>query len=124
VKLEDYFEDKEFFFLCLELLSKNTLKDYVSLHDNHLEEIQVKSIAVKIGEAVKFLHEHGIILRNLESTGILMSESSKYTDLKDVLPRIARFDKAEVKGYGEFSYGIFGDLRYRAPEVIAGRGYT
>jgi len=53
-----------------------------------------------------------------------MSEASKFTNFYNVLPRIARFDKAEIKGYDEFSYGIYGDMRYRAPEVIAGRGYT
>jgi hypothetical protein len=47
-----------------------------------------------------------------------MSETDK--NLVESTPRISRLNKAVVKGESEHDYisGIYGDIRYRAPEVV------
>ena len=50
-------------------------------------------------------------------------------DVKGLLinvPRISRLNKAKVIGQseGEFCTGIEGDIRFRAPEVMSGKGYN
>ena len=65
--------------------------------------------------AIEHLHDNGIILKNLESSGILMTENE--------IPRISRLNKAEIMGYGAYCHGQYGDTRYRAPEVLKGSHY-
>ena len=39
-------------------------------------------------------------------------------------PRIFKLDKAIILGDEDFTTGVFGDIRYRPPEVIRGRAYN
>lgn len=79
-----------------------------------------------MGFALEFLFDNGVMLRNLEANGILMSENTKLTDgnWENLHARISRIDKAIVTGYEEVTSGVFGDIRYRAPEVIKGKTYN
>ena len=40
------------------------------------------------------------MLKNLESSGILMTDAGKDLMLEKAVPRISRLDKAEIMGYG------------------------
>ena len=56
-------------------------------------------------------------MRNLDTHAILMAD--KDIDMSNLeAPRIFKLDKAVIIGAEEFTNGIFGDLRYKAPEVI------
>ena len=39
------------------------------------------------------------------------------------IPRICRLDKAEIMGYDQQTREMYGDVKYRAPEVIKGQPY-
>jgi len=78
---------------------------------------------LKIGQALEYLHEIGIIIRDLDNTGILMTEVTKDMKLEGAVPRISRLKQARVMGQDEVTRGIFGDIRFRAPEVVAGKPY-
>jgi len=52
-------------------------------------------------------------MRNLDSTGILMND-----DAMNVMPMISRFDRAKVMGFDDKTSEVYGDVRFRAPEVI------
>ena len=39
------------------------------------------------------------------------------------IPKIYKLDKAGIMGYDGTTYRIFGDIRFRAPEVIKGKPY-
>ena len=117
VRLEDHFEDKEKFYLCLELHSKLTLYEYIQHHV--IDEVRARQIALKIGQAVEHLHDNGIMLRDLGPKGILMTEDN--TD--EALPRISRLNSAIMMVMGRWTFNIFGDTRDRAPEVVKGQAY-
>ena len=89
-----------------------------------MKEPKARKIALKLSQVLEFLHDNGIILRNFDATGVLMTESeeNKYENI----PRISRLNKALVKGESEIDFvsGIFGDIRYRAPEVLQGLPYN
>ena len=70
---------------------------------------------------MEYLHDNGVILKNLESSGILMTE---HDDMREKsIPRISRLDKAEITGYESYVHEIEGDVRFRAPEVMLGKSY-
>ena len=73
---------------------------------------------------MEHLHSNGIILRSIDPQGILMTESM---NPETSVPRIARLDKAHVMGLSEDEHhtrGCFGDIRFRAPEVLANKPYN
>jgi serine/threonine protein kinase len=43
--------------------------------------------------------------------------------LEKSIPRISRLDKAEIMGYEAHCHSIYGDIRFRAPEVLSGKHY-
>ena len=49
VHLEDFFENKDHIYLCLELHSKMTLFDFVNKYNQDIQECRVQEIANKIG---------------------------------------------------------------------------
>jgi serine/threonine protein kinase len=71
--LEDYFENRENFYLCLEIQSSQTLFDFINKFKDEIDELKARDLALKIGLALESLHDNGIILKNLESSGILMT---------------------------------------------------
>ena len=91
VRFDDYFESQEYFYMCLELHSPDTLFDFINRYSEQICEEKARDFGLKIGSALDFLHQNGIILKNLESTGILMSlvEEDEDTFEKSV-PRIKR----------------------------------
>ena len=124
VKLEDYFESKEEFHLCLELHSDQTLEGFVNQHIEILEEARVRDIVGKIGNAIEYLHSIGVILRNLDCKGILMTETAEGMSLESAVPRICRLNKAVQMGYEQRTSDIFGDVEFRSPEQVQGKPYS
>ena len=60
-----------------------------------MSEVKIREIALKIGKTLEYLHDNGIILRNLESSSILMSYAGLVGDEDNThTPRIAKLDKA------------------------------
>ena len=88
-----------------------------------MTEVKAREMSLKIGKALEYLHDNSIILRNLQSSGILMSDVDKNILNEDPIPRIFKLDKAKVIGYDDYTDGIYGDIRYRAPEVLKGKAY-
>ena len=63
----------------MELVSSNTLFQFVKA--KKLDECKAMGFALKIGSALEYLHENGIILRNLEAKGILMTDEQNTDEL-------------------------------------------
>mmetsp|Transcript_24022 Transcript_24022/g.36951 ORF Transcript_24022/g.36951 Transcript_24022/m.36951 type:complete len:130 (+) Transcript_24022:2893-3282(+) len=92
VSLEAFFETKEHIYLVLELHSRLTLYEFSQERPTPLSELRVREIASKIAIAIEHLHDHGAILRNLEATGILMTEHTEANE-NSAIPRISRLDR-------------------------------
>jgi serine/threonine protein kinase len=69
------------------------------------------------------LHDNGIILKNLESTGILMNLTDDHMELDKSIPRISRLSKANIINYEGHVHELVGDIRFRAPEVVSNKQY-
>jgi serine/threonine protein kinase len=63
-----------------------------------------------------------VALVDLDASGILMSDDNA----ENSIPRISRLSKATVSGDNEkeMFHGLYGDFRYRAPEVLLGKAYS
>mmetsp|Transcript_35124 Transcript_35124/g.53863 ORF Transcript_35124/g.53863 Transcript_35124/m.53863 type:complete len:98 (+) Transcript_35124:1049-1342(+) len=78
---------------------------------------------MKIGQAIDHLHSNGIVLKNLDSAGILMTDVTRDMAVESAVPRICHLEEAEVMGFDEYTRGVLGDVRFRAPEVLMNKPY-
>ena len=101
VSMEDYFENRDTFYLCLELLSEQTLYAYIASLGYILEERRARDLIMKIGQGMQFLHDHGVILRNFSAMGVLMTNICTDVKYETSSPRICHLQKAMVMGYDD-----------------------
>ena len=86
-RLLDYFESVDSIHMCLEYHNGGKLKPYLITIDPEHKESSIRDIALKIANGLQYLHEHGVILRNLETDSIHMTNLTS-----DAVPRITRLE--------------------------------
>lgn len=52
ISMEDYFEGRDSFYLCLELLSEQTLYSYIASLPSIIEEKRARDLIMKIGQGM------------------------------------------------------------------------
>jgi serine/threonine protein kinase len=77
VRLMDFFEDADCFYLVLELMSGGDLFDYLKLRQFRLSEERAKEITHQLAIAVQFLHSFGIVHRDIKLENVMMSDASE-----------------------------------------------
>jgi serine/threonine protein kinase len=118
VRLSDFFEDAENFYLILEYMGGGDLFDYLKSRSFRLSEERSKEITYQLVLAVQFLHSFGIVHRDIKLENVMMSDVS---DLS--VPKIADFGLAKIVGPTEKADEPFGTLGYAAPEVLRKEPY-
>lgn len=87
LRLYHFFEDGKRVYLVMELCRHGELYQFLkSRHPGGLPEAETRTIFREIVQAVAYLHEHGIIHRDLKLSNILLDDSMK--------PKLADFGLA------------------------------
>ena len=68
---------------------------------------------MQIGEAIQYLHNYGIVHRDLKLENVMMSDNSDSS-----MPKLVDFGLAKIIGPNETAVEPFGTLGYVAPEVL------
>ena len=76
VSFEDVFEDSENIYIVMEYCRFQTLKDLVKRR-KRLTELETKFYTFQIVDAIMFIHERGIIHRDLKLGNILIGDGMK-----------------------------------------------
>ena len=108
VKLHDFFEDAENFYIVMDLVEGGDLMDFVA-ENGSIEEDACCEIAFQILQAVKYMHERNITHRDLKPDNILIEQDSP------VLIKITDFGLAKK---GNAFKTFCGTLAYIAPELL------
>mmetsp|Transcript_38053 Transcript_38053/g.58087 ORF Transcript_38053/g.58087 Transcript_38053/m.58087 type:complete len:92 (-) Transcript_38053:14-289(-) len=79
VRMIDYFENRDFIYICMEYHRGQDLREFTAhvrqVQGTNFDEFSIRDIMYKIGEAVEYVHDLGIIIRNLSLKSILMTEN-------------------------------------------------
>lgn len=110
VKLYKFFNDKDYYYLVMDLCPGGTVYSYIS-SGNHLREPQAATIFLQIVEAIDYCHNHNIAHRDLKPQNILFTT----------------FPNIKVSDFGLCSYinndtkmsTFCGSPCYSAPECIS-----
>ena len=110
VGFEHFFEDSENVFITLELCSNQTLNELIRRR-KRLHEIEAKCYIVQIISALKYLHAHRIIHRDLKLGNLFLSGKMEL--------KIGDFGLAtKLEFDGERKRTICGTPNYIAPEIL------
>ena len=71
VALNDFFEEKEYFYLVMELLEGGDVFDRI-VAMNHYTELDARDLARELLSAVAYMHERGVAHRDLKPQNLLL----------------------------------------------------
>lgn len=109
-----FFEDKEYVFIMLELCPNQTLSELVRRR-KRLTEIEAQFYIYQLVKAVKYLHQHKVIHRDLKLGNLFLDEGLKL--------RVGDFGLATKVIYdGERKRTVCGTPNYIAPEILDSKG--
>jgi serine/threonine protein kinase len=79
----------------------------------------VKEITFGIAKGIQFLHNRGIIHRDLKLENIMMTDKTKFA-----VPKIIDFGLAKILSKSETSSDPFGTIGYVSPEILKSEPYS
>ena len=113
VAFEHYFEDSENVYLLIEICLNQTLNELLKRRKK-LTELEVQCYAVQIIKALKYLHTHRVIHRDLKLGNLFISEKMEIKVGDFGLATKLEFD-------GERKRTVCGTPNYIAPEILEGK---
>lgn len=113
VGFEHFFEDAENVYIILELCSSQSLNELIRRR-KRLHELEVMCYVSQICSAIKYLHSHRVIHRDLKLGNLFLNDKMEV--------KIGDFGLAtKVEFDGERKRTICGTPNYIAPEVLEGK---
>jgi len=119
VSLHDVFESCKNVFLIMTLIKGGDLFDALQAKSFKIKEQDARTIVFKISEALIYLHDFGIVHRDLKTENILVRDQNNPLDIM-----LSDFGLSKFSGPQEIMLKKVGTVAYVAPEVLLGKGYT
>jgi len=95
VNLIDIFESMKYFFVILEYLEGGDLYDYLDKRDFKIDEEHAREFFGQIVAGVGYLHQLGIVHRDLKLENIMMTSNER-----NAVPKIVDFGLVKILGPG------------------------
>ena len=120
VRLLDHFENDEFIFIVMELLSGGDLNTFLKNADFKITEEFASKLVFQIASGLKYIHSFGIVHRDLKPENIMLTEKF------DIFPKlkIMDFGLSKILGPDEKLVDGYGTLTFVAPEVLIRQPYN
>ena len=113
VAFEHYFEDTENVYILLEMCQNQTLNELLKRR-KRLTEIEVQCYIVQLIKALKYLHSHRVIHRDLKLGNLFLTEKMEL--------KVGDFGLATKLDFeGERKRTVCGTPNYIAPEILDGK---
>lgn len=89
------------------------LYEYMRTRSFKITEARARDIVIEIADGLMYLHNYGIIHRDLKLENVMMSDTSDRA-----LVKLADFGLSKFIGPNETADELYGTLGYVAPEVL------
>ena len=119
IKLLDIFENSDNYFIVIEYMEGKDLFDYIQKRNFLLPETRVKHLVCQLITATRYIHDFGIVHRDLKLENIMMSDVTN-----NAKPKLVDFGLARIISPNETANEPLGTLGYVAPEVLKKKPYS
>lgn len=115
IKLHEWFESKDYFYLILEYVECKDLNYY--FRKESPTEKDAKYIVDQIAHAIKFCHDKAIIHRDIKLANVLVDSDGNV--------KLSDFGLSIVKQYSDSTFKVVaGTPRFKAPEIVLRQEYN
>ncbi len=118
IKLVDLFENQSYYQIVLEYMQGKDLFEYMQKREFRIGEARAKEITTQIADGLMYLHNYGIMHRDLKLENIMMSDASDGAVVK-----LVDFGLSKFVGPNGTADELYGTLGYVAPEVLKKQAY-
>ncbi|XP_051717916.1 ribosomal protein S6 kinase-related protein isoform X2 [Ctenopharyngodon idella] len=115
LSLRDCWQSQRNLFIMCDYCSTGDLYTYWTLK-GQFDERDVRVFAAELGSALGFLHDFGIIHRDVKMENILLTDKGHL--------RLTDFGLSRRLERGDRAFTICGTIQYMAPEVLSGGPYS
>lgn len=119
IGLVDLFENIDYFYFVMEYMDGKDLFDYFKERNLMIPEQRVKEITFQIAKGISYLHEYGILHRDLKLDNIMMTDKSDQSK-----PKIVDFGLAKMLASKQKVTESFGTIGYVSPEILQNKSYS
>ena len=77
INLVDLFENSEYYYIVLDYMAGSDLFDYLQIRDFNLGEDRVRELTYQLALGIKYLHNYGIVHRDLKLENIMMTDTTE-----------------------------------------------
>jgi len=113
VRLEHFFEDAENVYILLEMCKNQTLNELIRRRKK-LTELEAQCYLLQVLDALKYMHSHRIIHRDLKLGNLFLTEKMEI--------KVGDFGLAtKLEFEGERKRTVCGTPNYIAPEILEGK---
>ncbi|KAI8791871.1 serine/threonine-protein kinase 33 [Biomphalaria glabrata] len=123
IHLREVIESSKKMYLIMELCKGGDLANVLK-HEGAFKEGDAKVVMSSLAEAIKYLHQQGIMHRDLKLENILIAE--EFTDRKDIKVKVSDFGLSTQQTYNSFENmqeQYCGTPSYMAPEMNSTYSY-
>lgn len=115
----DFFEDAEYYYLVMRRFGQGQdVFDFVESSAGGLRMREVRCIAGQLSSSLVFLHEHGMVHRDIKDENVILDGAQLHAQLID-FGSAAHRSRSLRKRFDTFS----GTLEYAAAEILRGESY-
>lgn len=114
VKLHDFFEAPDMFYICMEIVNGGELFDRITQKICYSEK-DARDLILILVSTVKHCHDHSIVHRDIKAENLLMVSDDDDADIK-----LVDFGLA-TRTEGFQLNGVVGSPDYMAPEILANK---
>ncbi|KAJ6253176.1 serine/threonine-protein kinase fhke-related [Anaeramoeba flamelloides] len=113
IQVEEIFETEDYLIFCMELIEGGNLKEFLEKLEQ-IDEETVKSLFHQIIKAVNYLHQEGIVHRDLKLENVLVHKKHNFIQIK-----ITDFGLSKMLHTHTILKTLCGTPLYIAPEVLS-----
>ena len=118
LQLYDVFETQDFLYIVTEYVPGGSLFSWLESRKFRVSEEIAKSIVSDIAHGLSFLHENGVVHRDVKLENVLLVQNNDH-----ITAKLIDYGLSCFLGPGQSSKEPVGTLKYAAPEVIARQHY-